>query len=112
MNGRVFDFMFWFFVAMLALNFMTGCATPTAPPSTPIVARATTVEPQLIPVILPCLTREQVPAPPPTWMRAERSGEYNELAARIDLQELQDYIVRSQSRMWGCVKSFEDEKRP
>lgn len=94
---------------VLALALLAGCATPTAPP-TEIVARATTVEPIRIPVVTPCLTKDQIPAPPPTWMRADRGGEYNELAARVDLKSMEDYIVQSQSRMWGCVRGFEETK--
>jgi hypothetical protein len=97
--------------AILFVVMLAGCATPPAP-QTEIVSRAAAPEPIRVPVLLPCLTKEQIPAPPPTWMRADRSGEYNELAARIDFRELEFYIVQSQSRMWGCVKSFEDEKKP
>lgn len=95
-------------IAALILLLMFGCAT-TATTPTPIVARATTVEPIRVPVLVPCLTAEQVPKPPASWMRVGKSGDYNETAAAIDLKEADEYMVRSQSRMWGCVKSFEVE---
>ena len=95
---------------MLAL-LLAGCAHNGVQP-TPIVSRATTVEPIRVPVLVPCLTAEQVPRPPSTWMRPGKSGEYNELAAAIDLQELNDYLVRSQSLMLGCVRALETMEKP
>jgi len=95
--------------ALLLLLLLAGCAT--APTPTPVVAHAVTVEPIRIPVPVPCLTADQIPAPPATFMRVDKPGDYNEIAAAIDLKQADEYVVRSQSLMWGCVKANE-EKTP
>lgn len=91
--------------------FLVSCAGVETK-KTEIVARAPVGEVQRIPVSVPCLTKEQIPKPPATWMNPARTGWQNEVAAAIDLKEADEYMVRSQSLMWGCVKSFEEEKKP
>lgn len=106
----------WFFPAILWAFFLigfilmiSGCATTAAPPTT-VVAHAPALEPQKIPVLIPCLTADQVPKPPASWMKANQSREKMEIAAAADLLELDQYIVKSQGRMLDCVKSFEEKK--
>jgi hypothetical protein len=94
---------------ILTALLVAGCATSTPPPPK-VVSGVTTVEPIRIPVLVPCLTRDQIPPPPATWMNPAASGWHNELAARIDLKQFDEYLVRSQTLMWSCVKSLEEEK--
>ena len=47
---------------------------------------------------------------PPTWMQITQSTEKKLIAALADLKELDDYLVKSQTVMLGCVKVFEAEK--
>ena len=96
-----------FIVLMLAL---AGCSgLEQRPQEVRVVSGATALPPQKIPVLVPCLTREEIPPPPATWMRATQSREKLELAAAADLKELDQYVVKSQSLMWDCVKSLEEK---
>lgn len=98
-----------FWIGLILL--LTGCATSTPPPSK-IVAGVTTEKPQLVPVLVPCLTRDQIPPPPASYMHPSRSGWHNQVAAEADLRRLDEYVVRSQSLMHGCAKALEEEKKP
>lgn len=89
-------------------TFLAGCATaPTAPP---LMTGATALPPQQVPVLIPCVTREEMPTPPPTYMRREHSGDKTEIAAAADLAEATAYMVKADSLLRGCVKTFEAEK--
>lgn len=95
----------WMMVLFLLL---AGCAT--VPAETTVVGHATSLPPQKIPVIVPCLTADQIPPPPPTNMNPTFSGDRNTVALALDSKQLDQYVVRSQSLMWGCVKSLEEVK--
>lgn len=84
---------------------LCGCAHN--PQQVEVVSGVKTVEPVRIPVPVPCLEAKQIPAPPATYMKPGMEGYKMELAAAIDLKSLDEYVVRSQSLMWGCVKSFD-----
>lgn len=100
---------FLFFAGVVFVGFLlSGCAT--APPQPPIVAHATALEPQRIPVLVPCLKPGQIPKPPATSMRPEQSREKAEQAAELDFRELDRYIVQSQSLMWACADALEEGK--
>lgn len=85
--------------------FLTACAH--APQQVEVVSGVRTVEPVRIPVLVPCVTVEQVPRPPATFMQPGMEGYKLELAAAIDLKSLDEYVIRTQSLLWGCVKSFD-----
>lgn len=110
MSQHLKSTLFTIAVLLVVVWIIVGCAT--VQPAPPVIAHATALEPIRVPVLVPCLTREQIPTPPATWMRVAKPGDYNEIAAAIDLKELEDYVVKSQSRMWGCIKSFEEDKKP
>jgi hypothetical protein len=101
----------WLIVVLFMILFalLTGCATSTPPPPK-VVAGVTTVEPIKVPVLVPCLTREQIPSPPASYMHPSRSGWHNQVAAEADLRQLDEYVVRSQSLMHGCAKALEETK--
>lgn len=100
------------FVFILIVLALAGCAgMEQKPPEVKVVSGATALPPQKIPVLVPCLSKEEIPTPPPTWMRGTQSREKLEMAAAADLKELDQYVVKSQSLMWGCVKSLEEEKK-
>lgn len=96
------------FVLIAFLLALGGCATSQpAPPA--IQAGVTTLPPQRIPVLVPCLEAKDVPPPPATYMDPRKPGWQNQVAAAIDLKMLDEYVVRSQTVMLGCVKAFEQE---
>lgn len=102
----------WLIVVLLMILFavLTGCATSTPPPPK-VVAGTIAVEPIKVPVLVPCLTREQIPPPPASYMHPSRSGWHNQVAAEADLRALDEYVVRSQSLMHGCAKALEEETK-
>ena len=95
-------------IRTLIVLLLAGCAT--VPPETRVISSATSLPPIKVPVLIPCVTAEEVPRVPPTYMRIDQSPEKKLIAALADLKELDDYLVRSQSLMLGCVKVFEAEK--
>lgn len=103
--------LFWSLMAaavVIVPPLVGACAT--APAQQPIVAHATALEPQRIPVLVPCLKPGQIPKPPATSMRPEQSREKAEQAAELDFRELDRYIVQSQSLMWACADALEEGK--
>lgn len=88
--------------------FLAACATAPAP--APLMTGATSLPPIRVPVLVPCVTAEEIPTPPATRMRREQSGDKTEIAAAADLAEATSYIVKADSLLRGCVKTFEAEK--
>jgi hypothetical protein len=94
--------------ALILALLLAGCAH--TPPQVEVTGRATSLPPQKVPVLVPCLTADQIPTPPPTNMSPGFSGDRNTIALALDSKQLDTYVVRSQSLMWGCVKSLEEVK--
>lgn len=94
-------------VALVVIVLLAGCAQ--APSQPVLVDHTVTLPPQRIPVITPCLKREDVPPPPPSYMLpgARQDPEKREIAAAIDLKSADEYVVKTQSIMWGCVEMLE-----
>lgn len=101
----------WLIVVAFMVLFLllTGCVT-TNPPPPKVVAGTVAVEPIKVPVLVPCLTRDQIPPPPASYMHPSRSGWHNQVAAEADLRKLDEYVVRTQTIMHGCAKALENEK--
>lgn len=93
-------------VVVIAL-LLAGCQQ--APTKPEILGSATALPPQQIPVLVPCMKREQIPTPPATWMRADRTPDKNGDALEVDLIALKRYIVQSQGRMLDCVQTLEEQ---
>lgn len=94
---------------MLCVLMLPGCThQPTQPTVTSGVA---SLPPQFIPVLQPCMKREQIPKPPATWMRKEYvSLDKLGTSAAADIKEMEAYIVVSQGRMLDCVRTLEEQE--
>ena len=86
----------------------SGCATiPQQAPAPQVVTKVERVEIK-VPVIVPCVLARDIPNPPATYMNPQtQNTEKLAAAARLDLLELEAYIVRADSLLRGCVKELE-----
>ena len=64
-----------------------------------------------VPVIVPCVLARDIPSPPATYMNPQtQTTEKLAAAARLDLLELEVYIVKADSLLRGCAKEQEGIK--
>lgn len=97
--------------ACVVLSFALLAACQQAPTKPEILGSATALPPQQVPVLVPCMKRDQIPAPPATWMRPDRTPDKNGDALEVDLKAIDRYIVRSQGRMLDCVQTLEEQMK-
>lgn len=86
----------------MAILLLAGCAAN--PATQPQVVSTVRTEEVRIPVLMPCLTADEIPKPPGTWMDETMTKDKRRLALLADLKELDEYILKSQTLMRGCVK--------
>lgn len=90
------------FVAALLVLALFGCAT--VPPPQVVVSRVEALPPVRIPVLVPCVTAEQVPQIPTTPILNGMTDWQVAVMARKKLLEWTEYAVKADSLLAGCVK--------
>lgn len=93
------------FVAALMVLALFGCATVPAPQV--VVSRAEALPPVRIPVLLPCVTADQVPQIPTTPDLTALTDWQIAVMARRKLLEWTAYAVKADSLLAGCVKQLD-----
>ena len=80
---------------------MTGCATDQA-----LVSQAP-VSVVKVPVTVPCVSTDQIPKVPTTYMDPKAGTLQKAAQAALDLHEFEDYAATADALLQGCAKPKE-----
>lgn len=90
--------------------FLAGCASvDTAPRQQQVVSGIKTTDFK-VSVLEPCIYEDEIPPRPKLWMTEAQTKEKRRLAVVIDIDELDEYIVKADSKLRGCAKPREATK--
>jgi len=92
--------------ASLALG---ACAT-TDKPMEVTTAAAPAPPPIKVPVLVPCVSANEVPAVPGTAFAPGQSAAQLAAAARADIDNLEAYAIRADALLRGCVQQTDGSK--
>lgn len=81
---------------------LAGCGTPGTP--VPTVTSGVREVPVNKQVFETCVTEDEVPKVPGTWMNETQTKEQRRAAVLADSKELEDYLLRADSLLRACAK--------